>query len=311
MQFAQLNRRDFIAVVGGAAAWPLVARAQQRERMRRIGVLTLYPKDDPTGQVRAAALIEGLAALKWKEGGNLHIDWRTTGGDPARYDLYAAELAALGPDVLLAVSTPSVAALRRQTTTIPIVFVGVTDPIGQGFVESLARPGDNITGFADFDLPIAGKWLDMLTQVTPPVKRVALLLNPATAPLPGPMLRDIEDAAPSLGLTARAAPIHDEAGITAALTAQAQEERGGLIVLPDSFTIAARTVILASAARTRLPAVYWNRAFTDDGGLMSYGVDLTDLYRRAAGYIDRILKGAKPGELPVQNPTKLELVVNL
>jgi putative tryptophan/tyrosine transport system substrate-binding protein len=305
------GRREFIMLLGGAATWPLAAQAQQSQRARRVGVLSVFAEHDPVGQVRAAALVQGLDALTWHEGSNLRIDWRWAGGDTALYERYAAELVSLGPDVLVAIATPSVAALRRRTTTIPIVFAGVTDPVGQGFVASLSRPAGNVTGFADLDLPIVGKWLDMLTQVTPPVTSVALLFNPTSAPLPGLMVRAIEDAEPLRGLLARAAPVYDEAGVVSAIAALSQEPHGGLIVLPDSFTVASRAVILDSTARTRLPAVYWNRSFTDDGGLMSYGVDYADLYRRAAGYVDRILKGAKPGELPVQNPTKLELVVNL
>jgi putative ABC transport system substrate-binding protein len=220
-------------------------------------------------------------------------------------------LVALAPDVLLAVRTPSVEALRRQTSVIPIVFTVVTDPVGQGFVASLARPGGTITGLTDFDPPMAGKWLWMLAQITPPVAHVAILYNPATAPFAGLMLRAITEAAPSLGVAVRAALVHDEAEIETTVAGLAREERGGLLVLPDAFTYVKRGVVVASAARAHLPAVYWNRAFVADGGLMSYGVDITDLYRRAAGFVDRVLNGAKPSDLAVQNPTTFELVINL
>ena len=207
--------------------------------------------------------------------------------------------------------SPAVEALRRQTSTIPIVFALVTDPVGQGFVASLARPGGNITGFSAYDPPMAGKWLGMLTQITPPVARVAVLFNPATAPYAGLMLRAIEDAAPSFAVTVRAAPVHDDAEIEAMMAGLAREERGGLLVLPGAFTNVHRDAIVALAARHRLPAVYPFRFFATIGGLMSYGIDHDDLFRRAAAYVDRILKGAKPGDLPVQRPTKFELVINL
>jgi putative tryptophan/tyrosine transport system substrate-binding protein len=245
------------------------------------------------------------------ERGPQRIDWRYGAGDHALIARFAEELAALAPDVILAVSTPCVEELRRRTSTIPIVFAIVTDPVGQGFVASLSRPGGNITGFTDFDPPMAGYWLGMLAQITPPVARVAVLFNPATAPFAGLLMHAIEEAAPSLALKVRAAPIHDLAEIDLVMTTLSQEERGGLLVLPDVFTIVNRAVIIASAARTHLPAVYWNRSFAADGGLMSYGVDNADLLRRSAFYIDRILNGAKPSDLPVQNPTKFELVINL
>ena len=230
---------------------------------------------------------------------------------PRLYGQYAAELIALNPEVLVAWGSPSVAALRRQISTIPIVLVNVTDPVGQGFVESLARPGGNITGFTDYDPPMAGKWLGMLTQITPPVARVAVLFNPATAPFAGLMLRAIEEAARSFAVAVRAAPCHDDAEIEAMMAGLAREERGGLLVLPENFNIVHRDAIITLAARYRLPAVYPYRFFTAIGGLMSYGIDPNDLFRRAASYVDRILKGAKPADFPVQNPSKFELVINL
>jgi putative ABC transport system substrate-binding protein len=257
------------------------------------------------------ALVQGLGALGWKEGGNLRIDWRWASGDAALFERYARELVSLGPDVIVAHTSPSVAALRRETSTIPIVFTGVVDPVGQGFVESLARPGGTITGFSAYDPPMAGKWLGMLTQISPPVARVAVLYNPATAPYAGLMLRVIEETAPSLAVAVRAVPVGEIAEIEAMMTDLAREERGGVLVLPDPFTVAHRDAIIALAARYRLPAVYAYSSFAASGGLMSYSIDPNDSFRRTATYVDRILKGAKPSDLPVQNPTKFEMVVNL
>jgi putative tryptophan/tyrosine transport system substrate-binding protein len=309
----RLTRRSVLLAGIAAVLMPrtLVAQVQPRNAIRRLGVLTALSASDPLWQTRDAILVQALAERHWHEGDNLRIDWRLTGGDPALYERYAAELVALDSDVLLAAGTPSVAALRRQTPTIPIVFVIVTDPVGQGFVESLAHPGGYITGFTDFDPPMAGKWLGMLAQITPAPTRVTVLYNPATAPFAPLMLRAIENAAPSFAVAVRATPVHDDAEIDATLGDLAGEQRGSLLVLPDSFTFVHRDAIVALAARYRLPAVYWNRPFVDEGGLMAYGVDGNDLYRRAADYVDRILNGDKPGDLPVQNPTKFELAVNL
>jgi putative ABC transport system substrate-binding protein len=263
------------------------------------------------GQGRAAALVQGLGEFKWHDGGNLRIDWRWAGGNPALYERYAAELIALDPEVLVVWGSPGVGALQRQTSTIPIVLVNVTDPVGQGFVESLAHPGGNITGFTDYDPPMASKWLRMLTQIVPPVARVAVLFNPTTAPFAGPMLRVIEESAPSLAVAVQAAPCHDDAETEAKMSALAREERAGLLVLPENFVIVHRHAIITLAAHYRLPAVYPYRFFTASGGLMSYGIDPNELFRRAASYVDRILKGAKPVDMPVQNPDKFELVINL
>ncbi|SDT61546.1 ABC transporter substrate-binding protein [Bradyrhizobium canariense] len=306
-----MRRRDFFTLFGGSFAWPLVARAQPRDGIRRLGVLLANHENDPVGQGFAAALVRGLGALGWREGGNLRIDWRWTGGDPALFERYAGELVALGPDALFAQSSPSVVALRKKTATIPIVFAMVTDPIGQGFVASLAHPGGNVTGFSDFDPSMAGKWLGMLTQITPPVGRIAVLYNPATTPHAGLMRRAIEEAAPSFAVTARIAPCGDDAEIETTMTALAREQRAGLLVLTDIFTIVHRDTIIASAARHRMPAVYFDRSFTAAGGLMSYGIDYADLFYRSATYVDRILNGAKATDLPVQQPTKFELVINL
>ncbi len=307
-----ISRRDLVGLATSAAmGWPLATQAQPRSGMRRLGVLMALRANDPEGQAYAAALVEGLGALDWHDGGNLHIDWRWVGGDPALFERYATELVALGPEVLVAFGSPSVEALRRQTSAIPVVFTVVSDPVGQGFVESLAHPGGTITGFSAYDPPMASKWLQMLTQIAPPVARIAVLYNPRTAPYADQMLRAIEDAAPSLAVTVRRAPYRDEPEIEAIMAGLAREERGGLLVLQDTSAIAHRDAIVALAARHRLPAVYPSRFIAAIGGLMSYGTVYVDFFRRAAGYVDRILKGAKPAELPVQAPTKFELVVNL
>jgi putative ABC transport system substrate-binding protein len=276
--------------------------------MRRLGVLMASLASDGEGQKRAAALAQGLDVLNWRDGGNLSIDWRWAGGDPELFQRYAAEMVALGPEVLLAEASPSVEALRQQTSTIPIVFLIVTDPVGQGFVESLARPGGNITGFSNYDPPMAGKWLGMLREITPPVARVAVLYNPATAPYAGLYLRTIEDIAPAFAVAVQTAPVKDDAEIEAVMAGLTGEQGAGLLVLPDTFTRLHRDAI---AARFRLPAVYPFRYFAASGGLMSYGIEIEDLFRRSAGYVDHLLKGAKASELPDQNPTKFALVINL
>jgi putative ABC transport system substrate-binding protein len=307
-----LRRREAIGLIAGALAMPMAARAQQpTDRPRRLGVLSVTTSEDPIARVRTAVLKEALAALDWKEGENFRFEWRDGGGDRARIARFAGELVALEPDVILTVGTPCVDELRRRTSTIPIVFAIVTDPVGQGIVASLSQPGGNITGFTDYDGPMAGKWLDMLTQITPRVTAVAVLYNPATAPFAPLMLRAIEHAASSRSVTVRAAPVDDGADVTTTIAALGHEKNAGLLVLPDFFTLANRALIVTSAARAAVPAVYWSRAFVDDGGLMSYSTDTADLIRRAASYIDRILKGARPGELPVQNPTKFGLTINL
>jgi putative tryptophan/tyrosine transport system substrate-binding protein len=306
-----VKRRAVLAgIVAILAQRPLMAQTPAQDGPRRLGVLMGNRADDPVAQTYVAALMQGLRALDWQEGTNLRIDWRWTGGDPALFDRYAAELVALGPDVLLAQSSPSVVALRRNTNTIPIIFTMVTDPVGQGFVESLARPAGNVTGFSDFNALMAGKWLGMLAQVSPPVARVAVLYNPATAPFAGLMMQAIDEAAPSFGIAVQRAPCRDAPEIESVVVELARE-RGGLLVLTDIFTIVHRDTILASAAKHRLPTVYFARSFTVAGGLMSYGIDYADLFLRSAAYIDRILKGANPRDLPVQQPTKFELVINL
>ena len=306
-----MRRREFIGLVIGASL-PLAARAEApREGMRRLGALSVTASDDPVSRARSRVLKESLAALDWKEGGDLRIDWRDGNSDRALIERSAEELVASAPDVLLAIGTPCVEELRRRTSTVPIVFAVVTDPIDQGFVASLSHPGGNITGFTDYDLPMAGKWLEMLTLITPPAAQVAVLYNPSTAPFAGIMMRALQEAAPSLVVTVRAAPLRDAAAIAPTIAALSADRATALLVLPDFFTIANRAAIIASAARANLPAIYWNRAFVTDGGLMSYGTDNSDIIRQAAAYIDRILKGEKPADLPVQNPTQFELAINL
>ncbi|HEV7602800.1 MAG TPA: ABC transporter substrate-binding protein [Bradyrhizobium sp.] len=307
-----MKRRAVLAgIAASLAPRPLRAQAPVRDGPRRLGVLMGNLASDPVAQSYTASLMQGLRALDWREGENLRIDWRWSGGDSELFDRYAAELVALRPDVLLAQSSPSVVALRQKTSTLPIIFTMVTDPVGQGFVENLARPGRNITGFSDFNVLMAGKWLEMLTQVAPPVARVSVLYNPMTAPYAGLMMGAIEDAAPSFAVTARAAPCHNAAEIEALIAELARGERGGLLVLTDIFTIVHRDTILAAAAHHRLPTVYFARSFTVAGGLMSYGIDYADLFLRSAAYVDRILRGASPSDLPVQQPTRFELVINL
>jgi putative tryptophan/tyrosine transport system substrate-binding protein len=307
-----IKRRAVLAGIAATlASRPLMAQTPAGDRPRRLGVLLGNRADDPVGKSYAAALMQGLGQLGWHEGRNLAVDWRWTGGDAARFERDAAELVALAPDVVLAQSSPAVAALRRKTETIPIVFAMVTDPVGQGFVESLARPGGNVTGFSDFNALIAGKWLQMLTQVTPSVAQVAVLYNPATTPYAELMMRAVEDAAPAFAVSVKAAPCHDDTDIEATVAALAGQQRGGLLVLTDIFAIVHRDAIVAAAAKHRLPAVYFMRAFTAAGGLMSYGIDYPDLFVRSAVYVDRIFKGTSPRDLPVQQPTKFELVINL
>ena len=309
---ACMRRRDFIGLVGGAAvAWPLVARAQQPERLRRIGVLVASPADDAESQARVAAFKEGLAQLGWTEGRNVRIDtrWATTNADDLRK--HAAELAASTPDVLVGASgTTTVAALLQATRTVPIVFAIVVDPVGAGFVASLARPGGNATGFTMFEYGMSGKWLELLKQVAPGVTRAAVLRDPAIASGIG-QFGAIQAVAPSLRVELSPVDVRDAREIERAVTAFAGIENGGLVVTASPSGTVHRELIIALAARHKLPAVYWQRFYKTSGGLMSYGPDLLDQYRRAAGYVDRILKGEKPADLPVQAPTKYELVINL
>jgi putative tryptophan/tyrosine transport system substrate-binding protein len=310
MQIDQMERREFIALLGGAAVCPLAAHAQQPDRMRLIGVLMGAVENDPVRRPHLAAFRGALAKLGWTEASNLRIEVRWC-ADAVLCARHAADLVVLGPRVLLADSTLSLEALQQQTRTIPIVFVGVADPIGQGFVASLARPGSNITGFTVFDAPMAGKWLEMLTRITPPVGRVAMLFNPATTPYASLMLHAIEEAASSFAVAVQDAPVNSDAEVETMMAALARQKGGGVLVVPSVFIITHREAIIALAARHHLPAVYSYPFFAEAGGLMSYGVAPDDLHRRAADYVDRILKGAKPGDLPVQMPIKFYQVINL
>jgi putative ABC transport system substrate-binding protein len=305
-----IGRRELIAALGGAAAWPLATRAQQPERMRRIGVLVNLAEHDPEGQARVGAFRDGLQQLGWTVGRNVRIDTRSGGADADRARRYAAELLALGPDVILAVGAPTVLALQQATSTVPIVFVNVIDPVGAGFVESLARPGGNSTGFINFEFGISGKWLELLKEIAPRVTRVAVLRDLGLAAGSG-QLGAIQAVAPSFGVELSPVGVRDAGDIERAVTAFARASSGGLIVTPSGLAALHREMIIALAARHRLPAVYGFRFYVTSGGLMSYGPDAIDQSRRAAGYVDRILKGEKPGDLPVQTPTKYELVINL
>jgi putative ABC transport system substrate-binding protein len=306
-----VRRRQFITLFGSAAAWPLAARAQQSGRMRRVGVLMNVVENDPGGVAEMADLRQGLAELGWVADRNINIEFRWPGGDLERAQALAKELVDLKPEVLLARSTPTTAALKRESDSIPIVFVNVTEPVEQGFVQSLAQPGGNITGFTNFESMIGGKWLQLLKEVDPRIARVAIIFNPQTAPFAGLFLRSVEAAAPGLAVEVAAMPVQSDTDIETAMTAFARRPAGGLVAIPDSFTGQHRDLIIAVAARNRLPALYANLVSTPSGGLMAYAVDTRDLMHRAAGYVDRILKGDKPSELPVQQPAKFELSINL
>ena len=308
-----MRRRDFITgMAGTAATWPLAARAQQAERVRRIGALMGYPEDDRKGQAFVAAFRDELQKLGWTEGRNIRIDTRwVTPDDAEARQQFAKELVALQPDLILSHGTPNTATLLQQTRAIPIVFAAVSDPVGSGFVASFPRPGGNVTGFANMEPTMAGKWLELLKEIAPRVERVAILFNPATAPYAEYWLNPFKAAAASFAVEANAALVHDTSELESVVAAHAHAPNGGLIVMPDTFTTTHRAEITALAARHRLPAVYPFRFFTELGGLLSYGNDLIDDFRRAANYADRILRGAKPSELPVQFPVKFELVINL
>lgn len=306
-----MRRREFITLVGGAATtWALVARAQQAEPVRRIGSLMTLSEDDPEGRERMEAFLQSLQQLGWSDGRNVKIDYRWGANDADRIRRYAAELVALAPDVILTAGTQSVAILQQTTRTVPIVFGSVIDPVGAGFVETLARPGGNMTGFTVFEYGISPKWLELLKQIAPHVTRAAVLRDPTIASGTG-QLGAIQGAAPSFGLEVRPIDVRDAADIERSVAAFARTSNGGLIVTGSSAATSHRDLIVKLAARYRLPAVYPARFFVTGGGLISYGPDRVEQYHRAAGYVDRILKGEKPADLPVQAPTKYELVINL
>ncbi len=306
-----MKRREFLALIGGAAAaWPLAARGQQGERVRRIGVLMSLAADDPESQARHAAFLQGLQEWGWTAGRNVQIDYRFAAGDAERIRKSAAELVALAPDVILATGSPVTAALLQATRTVPIVFAQVPDPVASGFVASLAQPGGNATGFTIYEYGTSAKWLELLKEIAPQVTRAAVLRDPAIASGIG-QLAAIQGVAPALGVELRPVGVRDAAEIERAVTAFARDPNGGLIVLASPLSIVQRDLIIALVARYRLPAVYSLRFFIASGGLISYGPDSIEPYRRAASYVDRILKGEKPADLPVQAPTKYELVINL
>ena len=304
-----IGRREFITLLGGAAAWPLAARAQQGERMRRIGVLMHSRADEAEAQARLLAFLQGLADAGWAVGRNLRIDYRWSVGNQARLQRDAAELIALNPEVILAGVGATIATLLQATRTVPIVFAQGIDPVGNSYVESLARPGGNSTGFMQFEYSLSGKWLELLKEVAPPVVRVAVLREPGVAGIGQWAI--IQAVAQSLGLELKPIELNAPEQIERAIATFARSPNGGLIIVVSAAALHHRELIISLAARHRLPAVYAYRIFVTDGGLISYGADIAGQYRRAAGYVDRILKGEKPGDLPVQGPTKYDLVVNL
>jgi putative ABC transport system substrate-binding protein len=307
-----MRRRDFIMLLGAAAAWPLAAWAQKADRMRHIGVLMSASENDKDYQALLATFRDELKKLRWEEERNIRIDYRWKALDAESRQRLAKELIALQPDLMLAQSTPTTAALLQQTSTMPIVFFSVGDPVGEGFVKSLPRPGGNVTGFINMEASMSSKWLELLEEITPGLKRVAILFNPATAPGGGSYYLDpFNTAVQSSGIQSIAAPVHNTSEIESVIAAQARKPNSGLVVMSDVFPLVHRTEIAALAARYRLPAVYPYRQFAEVGGLLSYGNDLRDNYRRAATYADRILRGEQPSELPVQVPVKFELVINL
>jgi putative tryptophan/tyrosine transport system substrate-binding protein len=303
-----VRRREVIAGVSSAMAWPIIARAQPG-RMRLIGVLMSFAESDAAAQADVTAFRGELAKLGWTEGNNLRIELRWTASDPDKMKTFAKELVDLRPDVILSQSTPMTAALVRETQTIPIVVVVVSDPIGSGFATSLARPGGNVTGLAAFEPALSGKWVELLKEIAPRTERMVLLFNPATTPPIESSLPSIRAAASSLGIQVSVAPVHAKDGIEGVIAAQAHD--GGLIAMPDNFNVLNRELIIALAARYGVPTIYYDRIFSESGGLISYGSDFTEQFRQAAGYIDRVLKGAKPADLPIQTPTKFELIINL
>ena len=308
-----MQRRNFIRLLGGAAvAWPFAARAQQPDRMRRIGVMMGYAEDDPEAQTRLAAFKQGLLTLGWSEGRNLKIDVRWASGDTDRATAFARELVALQPEVIMSNTTPVTAALHKATKTIPIVFVAVSDPVGAGFIASLPRPGTNITGFINLERTLGGKWLELLKEIAPRMTRVAVMFNPQTAPYTEEIyLPSMESAAKKLGVKQFRSLVYRKTDIEEAISGLGREPGSGLIAMTDSFMTVHRKAVIELTFQNKLPLMYYVSIAPREGGLISYGIDLTDLFGRSAFYVDRILRGAKPAELPVQLPTKFELAINL
>jgi putative ABC transport system substrate-binding protein len=305
-----MRRREFIGLLGGAAAWPLAARAQQPMQVRRIGVLMPFGEDHPVAQARVAAFLQGLQQLGWIDGRNARIDYRWSAGGAERTRKSATELIALEPEVVMAFTSAAVAPLRHATSTVPIVFAVVADPVGAGYVESLARPGGNVTGFAAQEYAVSGKWIELLKELVPRLTRVAVLRDTAIAAGPG-QFGALQALAPSFGIELRPLDLHDPVGIEQGISAFARGSNNGLIVTGSPSATLYRDLIISLAAKHKLPAVYYERSYVPAGGLISYGSDYLDQCRRAAGYVDRILKGEKPADLPVQAPTKYELAINL
>jgi putative ABC transport system substrate-binding protein len=304
-----LRRREFIAGLGGAAAWPLTVRAQQGDRVRRVGVLVGLDENDPSEKAAVPAFTQALADLGWTDGRNVRIDLRWGGGDANRIRALAKELVDLQPDIIVTSTTAPTVAVQRETPTIPIVFANVGDPVASGIVARLDRPGGNITGFAVFEASLGGKWLELLSEIAPGLKRVAIMFNPDTAPA-SVYIPSFETGARSLKVEPIIAPVHGDVEVETAINALGREPGGGLVVM-DNFTFMHRAPIILAAARNNVPVVSSISDFVRDGGLLSYGPDPVDILRRAATYVDRILRGEKPGDLPVQFPTKFEMIVNL
>jgi putative ABC transport system substrate-binding protein len=304
-----MRRRSFITLLGGAVAWPLAASAQQGDRVRHIGVLVPFDENDPEGKLRYSAFTEALANLGWADGRNVQMDLRWGRGDTNRIRALAPELVGLQPDIILAGGTPATVALQRETQTIPIVFGTAGDPVATGIVARLDRPGGNVTGFFTNEGTLAAKWLELLSEIASGLKRAAIMFNPDIAPV-SIYLPTFETAARSLKVELIITPVHSVVEIETAMIALGREPGGGLVVLPDAWMTAHRAPLLLAAARSNLPAVYSRSVIARDGGLLSYGIDPVDIFRRAATYVDRILRGDKPGDLPVQFPTKFEMVVN-
>jgi putative ABC transport system substrate-binding protein len=305
-----MRRREFIGLIGGASVWPLVAGAQQGERMRRIGVLMNTAADDPEPARSLATFVQRLQQLGWTDGRNVQIDTRWAAGDADRIGRYAVELVALAPDVIVVTGTAAMAPVLQATRIVPIVFANIADPVGAGFVDNMARPGGNATGFMQFEYSVSAKWLELLREIAPRVARAAVLRDPALTSGIG-QFAVIQSVAPSVGVEVSPVSVRDAGEIERAVTAFARSGNGGLILTASALSVVHRDLIIALAARHKLPAVYYRRAFVISGGLISYGYDVADQYRGAAGYVDRVLKGEKPADLPVQAPTKYELVVNL